>query len=403
MAQARSAGSPPPALPVALIFWAALGVALNVGIARFTYGVTLPSLRRDLGLDYLGGGALNAVHLAGYLLGTLSAPFAGRRIGMPKLLTIAHVVVASGAILCAIATEATWGLILIAVGRFATGIGAGAGIVAIFVIAFAAIAAAQRPLVSAIVWSGMNAAIVASGTAVSFLLENPVGWRAGFATAAAIAVLIAFCFPAKAGTTASPMPEASGISRFRVADLLTGRWFFLVGTYFMFGVAYIAYSTFAGAKLAADNMPLVVVGAMWIMLGVAATAGAALTVVALNRARTKRLALLAALTLGAAGAFVSWFDSAAAAIGGALLVGLGFAATPIIVTALARDRSNERDYASAFSYATAMMGIGQLSGPVAAGSLADLFGTAAVPVFAAVAYGLGAAFAVIDGTVSRDR
>ena len=35
-------------LPLALIVWGAIGIALNVGLARFTYGVMLPSIRRDL-------------------------------------------------------------------------------------------------------------------------------------------------------------------------------------------------------------------------------------------------------------------------------------------------------------------------------------------------------------------
>jgi hypothetical protein len=63
----------PPSI-IALAAWAALGIALNVGIARFAYGVMLPALQRDLSLAYFGGGALNAAHLLGYLAGTLAAP-----------------------------------------------------------------------------------------------------------------------------------------------------------------------------------------------------------------------------------------------------------------------------------------------------------------------------------------
>ena len=37
-----------------LLAWAALAVALHVGMARFTYGVMLPALKRDLALDYFG-------------------------------------------------------------------------------------------------------------------------------------------------------------------------------------------------------------------------------------------------------------------------------------------------------------------------------------------------------------
>jgi hypothetical protein len=45
----------------------------------------LPSIRRDLGLDNLGSGNLNAVHVAGYLVGTLAAPSIIARTGASKL------------------------------------------------------------------------------------------------------------------------------------------------------------------------------------------------------------------------------------------------------------------------------------------------------------------------------
>ena len=86
---------------------------------------------------------------------------------------------------------------------------------------------------------------------------------------------------------------------------------------------------------------------------------------------------------------------------GALLVGLGLAATPTIITTYARDRCTALEYASVFSYVTAALGIGQLIGPVAGGALADRFGTVAIPLFAGSAYGLGAVFAAWDALMVR--
>jgi MFS family permease len=84
-----------------------------------------------------------------------------------------------------------------------------------------------------------------------------------------------------------------------------------------------------------------------------------------------------------------------------MLVGMGVAATPAIVSAYARNRYSGEEYAKAFSCASAMLGIGQLVGPVAAGALADLFGMAAVPAFVAVAYSLGVLFAACDAIAAR--
>ena len=402
MNQARAGALPSAgALPVSLIVWGALGVALNVGLARFTYGVMLPSLRRDLGLDYLGGGSLNAVHLAGYLIGTLAAPWLGRRLGMPRLSRHAHLVVAAGALLCAAAPpNAVWGSLVLGVGRLATGLGAGAGIVAILVLVFAAVSAARRPLVSAVVWAGMGAAVVVSALAVPVLLDTSFGWRCAFLVSAALALAVALSFPPKrmrsGVNAAAPAAPSADVARM----ILSPQWLFLIAGYFMFGVAYIAYSTFAGARLAAAAAPNAVIAATWSAFGIAAMVGAALTVPVLGSQRAKRFALIAALVSGALGALLAAFSTAAAALAGALLVGLGIAATPTIVSAHARDRCSANDYPKVFSFASAALGAGQLVGPVAGGALADVFGTAAVPLFAAAAYLLAALFAACDAAVA---
>lgn len=94
----------------------------------------------------------------------------------------------------------------------------------------------------------------------------------------------------------------------------------------------------------------------------------------------RRVALSAALLLGAIGAWISWGEGAGAAVSGALLVGAGLSSTPTIVTAYARERCTAEQYPQAFSLATAVMGIG----------------VDAVVVFALSVYGLGAAFAALD-------
>jgi len=393
---------------IALVAWAALGIALNVGIARFTYGVMLPALQRDLALDYFGGGALNAAHLLGYLAGTLAAPALARRLGMPRLARYAHALVALGALLCAVAPGGTSaGPALLALGRLGTGLGAGAGIVAILVLVFAAVPAASRSLASALVWSGMGFAVVLSGLAASPLVEGAFGWRAAFVVSAVLAALLVFAFPprglpaagaepAAAAEPAADAEPAAAATSHGLRQFLRARWLFLIGAYFMFGAGYIAWSTFAGARLAAIGAPRTEVSAMWIAFGAAMIAGSGLSFTVLHIDRQRRFALVAALLAGALGALVSWNDAAGAALAGALLVGLGVSSTPTIVTTYARERCSAEDYALAFSVATAALGIGQLLGPLMAGALADRFGVAAVALFAVAVYALGAVFSLLD-------
>lgn len=380
--------------PIALIVWAAASVALNIGLHRFTYGVMLPALRRDLELDYLASGTLNAVHLAAYLAGTLTAPILVKRLGPARLAGYAHLLVAVGAVACALAPQTpVLGVGLLGLGRVATGLGAGGAILSAMLIALGSVSAVRRPAVSALVWAGMGVAIIGSALAISFLLGPSIGWRSAFAATALVALALAIFTPASPPPVA-PAPAAEGGFRFRA--VLTRRWVFLVTAYMMFGAGYIAYSTFAGARMAAAGASPAVAGAMWATLGVASMVGAGLTILVLKRPRLEQASLAIGLGLAAAGTALSTLESPAAALAGALLVGLGFASAPSIVSAQARERSSAETYASAFSFATAALGLGQLVGPVAAGGLADWFGTVAAPLFAALAYGIGTVSAIID-------
>ena len=360
----------------------------------------LPSVRRDLGLDYLSSGSLNAIHLAGYLIGTLLAPSLGRLAPAWKIARWAHWLVAAGALLCALAPASFTGFFVLALGRLLTGIGAGTSIVATFVIVFEAVNAAKRPLVSALIWSGFGFAIIASGLGISYLLETAAGWRVSFVLAALLATAVALFFPPRAMRSADALPQtpAEG-GRFDVANMLRGRWLFLVLAYLLFGIGYVAYSTFAGARLAAIGAPVFVAGAAWTVLGVTSIVGALATIPMLGSERVKRVALFAALAFGAIGSFVASGASPGAAFFGALLVGFGLAATPTIVSAYVRERCSAAEYPRAFSIASAMLGIGQLIGPVAGGAVGDWLGTAAIPIVAACAYGLGAIAAAIDGAI----
>ena len=46
-------------------------VFVSIGLARFGYGLLLPSMQEELGLDNTGAGILATVSLAGYLLFSL--------------------------------------------------------------------------------------------------------------------------------------------------------------------------------------------------------------------------------------------------------------------------------------------------------------------------------------------
>ncbi len=387
---------PPPhplkGLPWALIAWGALGIALHVGLARFAYGVVLPSLRTELGLGYTAGGVLNALHLAGYLAGTLLGPHIARRLGMARMARGAHGLVALGALVCALAPASPdWGVILLGLGRLATGLGAGPAVIAIMVSVMAGVAEPSRAAASVLMWTGMAAAVLLCGLGVPWLLQ-PGAWRWAFVAAILVAGLLAWGFPVAQAPAGGP----TGGSGSSWGSMRSHRWGWLVATYGCFGLGYIAYATFAGTRLAASSAPVAVVALTWFTFGLATLFGSAATLWLLGHATLRSHALPLAMALAGAGCAVAALASAGAALAGAALVGLVMAAIPALVTAAARARSSAADYARSFSIATAAMGLGQLVGPVAAGALADRFGSSAAPVFGAAAFALGTVLASID-------
>ena len=76
-AHARERAKPLPTLAVAAAL--ALGSAVSLGLARFSYALLLPPMRADLGWSYFVAGAMNTVNAAGYLAGALAAPSAAAR------------------------------------------------------------------------------------------------------------------------------------------------------------------------------------------------------------------------------------------------------------------------------------------------------------------------------------
>ncbi|MGA0595956.1 YbfB/YjiJ family MFS transporter [Enterovirga sp. CN4-39] len=380
-------------LPRRLIAWAFLAMALDIGVARISFGTVLPALRRDLDLTFFAGGALSAANLAAYLAGTLLAPYFGRYASMSALARWGHVVFAFGALANGLASD----IPTLAVGRVLTGLGAGVGLLALFVVVFERTRPDLRPVVSTAVWAGIGTAIIASGLSAPFLLHEPGDWRWAFCLPALLALLVAWEVGRghRIGTTAG-RPRQGHTDSTSPASRPWPSWLGLFGAYFMFGVGYIAYSTFVGGRLAQANAPMATVVASWVTLGLGSIAGSILGAAILWSRAWKPFALILASLAGAAGSAAAIAPGGVAPLAGALLVGLGLASTPAIVTAYVRERTSDAAYARLFSLATASLGVGQLVGPVIAGALADGVGPDAVMVFASAAYAIGAVCAVAD-------
>ena len=377
-------------LPVAM-----LAIALDVGVARITYGVALPAFARDLQLSLTAAGLLGTLHLVGYLLGTLASPSLNAKAGALVVCRGSHFVFACAMLVGGLTSD----IATMAASRFVAGLAAGFGVFSIFVIVFDATKPGKRAAAGSLVWSGIGVAVVASGLASGTILDGGA-WRLSFIVPAALALAVAAFIPRRAPASQAHQTTAD-VSPSRLAELASSRWIFLVVAYFLFAAGYISYATFAGVMLKGIGLSSEGVAWFWVMYGASSIAGSALGAALLSRSFTRRIALSAALASGAIGSLLGVHDENWSMFAASVLVGVGSVATPAIVTFLIRNRTSDAAFPFFFAVGTASLGLGQLCGPAVGGVLADWFGPSGVAWFAAATYGAAMLAAAGDGFVSR--
>jgi predicted MFS family arabinose efflux permease len=280
------------------------------------------------------------------------------------------------------------------------GLASGIGVAAVVTDMLERVPVARRGLASGIAWGGAGLALVVSAPAGAWALGDPSRWRIATLLCAlpalAIAALALRLGPHEPVTGGA----ATGDTPFGWRDLLRARNAFFAAAYASFGIAYIAYATFAVAAFAARGVPPPVVTAVWSALGLASVAGA-LAVVPVLAGRGARFSFMLPLATGALGCWISSWPHAAAPVVGAICVGIGLSATPAVASAFARMRSDAATAAVAFTAVTTVFGTGQLVGPLAAGVVADHVGLSAVPVFSAIVFACGTVAAAIDARLAR--
>jgi predicted MFS family arabinose efflux permease len=338
----------------------ALGAAISLGLARFSYALLLPPMRADLGWSYFTAGAMNTVNAAGYLVGALLLPRALARFDARTLLLAggsgtALVLAAHGlarsdmalyalrglAGVCSAATFATGGLLAARLGQ-APG--------------------AKPALVLGLYYGGTGLGIIASA-----LIVPPLSWPGAW-VALAVAALLANAVMAR-GTRSLAAAPASAPARgegFRARDFAFG----LLG-YLMFGLGYIGYMTFIVTLLREQGVGSAVIVAFYLLLGAGVIASSWLWAPLLQRFRGGQpLAVLDALLAVATLLPVLSAHPVAVFASGALF-GAVFLSVVASTTVLVRHNLPPAAWPAGIAAFTIVFAGGQIVGPVLVGWVAD--------------------------------
>ncbi len=338
----------------------ALGAAISLGLARFSYALLLPPMRADLGWSYFTAGAMNTFNAAGYLVGALLLPRALARFDARTLLLAggfgtalvlaAHGLVRSDAWLyslralagvCSAATFATGGLLAARLGQ-APG--------------------AKPALVLGLYYGGTGLGIIASA-----LIVPPLSWPGAW-VALAMAALLGNAVMAR-GTRSLAAPPAAAPARgegFRARDFAFG----LLG-YLMFGLGYIGYMTFIVTLLREQGVGGAVIVAFYVLLGAGVIASSWLWAPLLQRYRGGQpLAVLNALLAVATLLPVLSAHPVAVFASGALF-GAVFLSVVASTTVLVRHNLPPVAWPAGIAAFTIVFAGGQIVGPVLVGWVAD--------------------------------
>lgn len=365
-----------------------LGMVVAMGIGRFIFTPILPLMQRDLGMTNSVAGWLAGLNYLGYLGGAIVCSVT------PWLLR--SWLITGGSLFVSIATTlfmgATlsvhcWGLM-----RFAGGFAS--AVLFIVITAEVGETLSRRGYGH---WLGTLYGGVGLGIAISGLvvppLDNIGGWRGAWYGAGLLAALLAVAGLLLGRRRELVQPITIDQSRTPVS--LSSVRLLAVG-YFFEGLGYIVTATFLVAIISLTPGLEGFAPYSWVAVGLAAVPSTIFWPY-LGRRIGNRKALLGAYLLQAAGILVSvWAESMTTV----LFVAVSFGGTFLGIVALTLTEGNLRmpgDGRRAAAFLTASFGIGQVLGPVLAGTLADIQEGFALPlVLATVCVAIAGLCVILD-------
>ena len=361
-------------------FALALGSAVSLGLARFSYALLLPPMRADLQWSYALSGLMNAANAAGYLIGALSLPRLTALLGARRLLLLGSALAALFLALHGLVrSDAALMLMRLASGVASGFVFATGGLLAARLATSAAPYGVSAGLLLGIYYGGTGWGIVVCALAVPAFTEGwlgalgnfgsfggwPAAWLALGALAAAATVAMAWAVPA-----GEPEPaRATTAWLAEVRPLARG-----IAGYFLFGVGYIAYMTFIVSLLREQGLGTGVIVAFYALLGVGVIVSPWLWAGLLQRERGGgALARLNALLGLSVVLPVLWSHAAVAFVSGAIFGGV-FLSVVASTTAMVRHNLPPERWTAGIAAFTVIFAFGQIIGPAIIGWVSDEWG-----------------------------
>lgn len=373
--------------PLSYGFAGMAGMAVGMGIGRFVYTPLLPMMMDSLGLSASQAGWIASANYLGYLFGAIIAVGSWAH-GRERPVMLAAL--AANAVLAAL-MALTVNIAAFIMIRFVAGVASAFLLVFLTTIVFSRLAEHGRADLQALHFGGVGLGIALSSLLTGWMHIAGADWRSGWYGSALI-TLAGLLFTA---VLAPEGPVRTGGERSEPPVRWTPPLVKLTFAYGVFGFGYIVTATFLVAIVRHLQSGGLFESIVWLVTGLAAIPSLFLwqrLTVRMGHAKTF-----------AAGAIIEGIGVVASVsvggIAGPLIGGLLLGGTFIAITAIGLQAGRLLAGAAprrVLALMTAAFGVGQIIGPIVAGTLADSTGSFFLPSLLAAAALLVSGFAAFS-------
>jgi predicted MFS family arabinose efflux permease len=354
-----------------------VGMGAAMGIGRFIYTPILPGMMEELGLSASDAGLIASANYLGYLLGAVLA--AGAWAAGVETAILVTALSANALLLAAMGLTSSIGAFIAL--RLCGGLASAFIMIFLSTRVLGRLVASGRSELQAMHFSGVGVGIAAASVIILVLAIQGAGWQAGWFWGAGLAAFAAILVPAMLRSSNGAATRAASVEPPLPADRALRAVIFAYG---LFGFGYIVTATFLIAIVRANGSGPLFEPVVWLVTGLASAPSTWLWQ-RIGMRTGLAPAFVGCCVVEAVGvvASVSIGGHAGPLIAGALLGGTFVAATALglqIGRTLAPMAPRR-----ALALMTAAFGVGQISGPVVTGYLADLAGYTLPSVLAALA------------------
>ena len=378
----------------------ALAAAVGHAFGRFSYGVLLPAVRDDMGINNTLAGSIGAANVGAYLLGTIIVAWATSHYRLINVMRLGLSLVTLGLLLASIAS----GPLMLAAGLFLTGMGGAFLWIPSPVIAADALPSDRRHL--AVGWLGSGVGLgVMFASILSGVLRSSSGdesWSSVYQIQFAVGlILLLLVFLLIRHQQAKPSGGA-GLGGFGALRRMPG-WLPLILAYATFGFINLLVIGFFTSRLEDDSGWSTSDAAFaFSVMGLAMVFGGPIFAAMANRFG---LRMILATSFGTwpifLGVVMTGYEVPVliACIG----LGLLFSAFPILITLYVVQNTTPEDYGPSFSAATLAFGVTQIISPPVGGLIADITGSFTLVFILAGFMGLLGMLATLRLPIDVDR